>query len=159
MRVGNVKLNALASYICPVGLSCLVAVLTTELELRLISIFPLVYPFFPYQFSCEFLSVCTFRNKSSGGWDCPLLFIGGNDGEELAGSVGLLILSSGFVPYLLWGWRKGAEIWPALCFSSQALRPWCVTFVLRALCCCDLEILKFCHVICYFERSAFCCCC
>lgn len=126
---------------------------------------------FPYQFSCEFLSVCTFRNKSSGGWDCPLLFIGGNDGEELAGSVGLLILSSGFVPYLLWGWRKGgelspdahlfsgAEIWPALCFSSQALRPWCVIFVLRALCCCDLEILKFCHVICYFERSAFCCCC
>lgn len=45
VRVGHVKLNALVSYICPVGLSCLAAVLTTEIELRLISIFPLVYPF------------------------------------------------------------------------------------------------------------------
>lgn len=87
----------------------------------------LIYIFFPPFFTSVFMwvSFCLHiqrQQESSGGRDCPLLFISGNDGEELAGSVDLLILSSGFVPHLLWGEEDRRWAQPQMRISSLELR-------------------------------------
>lgn len=67
-------------------------------------------------FLCVFIcaSVCLHMQRGQAslrGWGgCPLLFISGNEWKELAASVDLSILSSGFVPHLWWGRKDGGGL-------------------------------------------------
>lgn len=105
--------SCISAFTCISNISWVRSSCAKRIELDLTLFLTFLIFFFLCVFICA--SVCLHMQRgqeSLRGWGggCPLLFISGNEWKELAASVDLLILSSGFVPHLRWGSKDGGGL-------------------------------------------------